>query len=276
MDLGLKGKTAIVTGGSHGLGRAVAQALAGEGVRVAICGRHQESLERAAREIHAATGTEVLPVAADVVRKEDLERLVNETVRQFGTVDILVNNADSANRQGNIFELTDEDWYEKLDIKLMAPVRLIRLVAPLMRQRHWGRIISMSGATARSLMPYGLPKGPAQAGLINLSKQLAVMLGRDGITVNVVEPGHMWTDGPTVGNRSRAEIRREEIEQAAMRQGISYEEMNQRALQNLVIGRRIEPADSADIILFLASERAATITGEVIVADGGESKYIRY
>lgn len=276
MELGLEGKTAIVTGASHGLGRAVARALSREGVRVAICGRHPDTLDAAARTIQGETGTEVLAHVADVGVSADIDALVATTVRRFGGVDILVNNADSATRKADFFELTDDDWLEILNIKLMAPIRLIRLVAPLMMAGQWGRIINVSGATARLMMPNGMPKGAAQAGLINLTKKLAVMLGRHGITVNAIEPGHMWTDGPTVASRSRMEIRREEIAKAALKEGISYEEMDSRAQAALVIGRRIEPEDSAGIVTFLASNRAATITGEVLLADGGESRYVRY
>lgn len=276
MDLGLRGRTALITGGSHGLGRAAAAALSREGVRVAICGRHIEALRAAAAEITSATGVEVFPCTADVGVPDDIERLVAETVNRFGSIDILVNNADSASRQAEFFDLDDGDWLEKWNIKLMAPVRLVRLIAPLMKTGQWGRIISMSGGTTRLMIPYGMPKGAAQAALINLTKKLSVLLGPHGITVNVLEPGRMWTDGKTVANRSRHEIRREEVERAARKEGITYDEMDRRIRGRLVIGRRIEPTDSAEIITFLASERAATITGEVILADGGETRYVRY
>lgn len=266
----------MVTGGSHGLGRAVTSALAREGVRVAICGRTEDTISAAASEIQDETGVEIFPFVADVGVAGDIENFVAASMDRFGAIDILINNADSASRQGEFFDLRDEDWMEKINIKLLAPIRLIRLVAPSMMERGWGRIISMSGGTTRLMIPNGMPKGVAQAGLVNLSKKLAVSLGRYGITVNVVEPGRMWSDGKTVANRSRFEIRREEVELAAEREGISYEEMNRRVLSQLVIGRRIEPKESAEIIVFLASQRSATITGEVILADGGETRYVRY
>lgn len=276
MNLGLTGRTALITGGSHGLGRATAAALSREGVTVAICGRRMETLETAAQEISAVTGVEVFPCRADVAVPADIERLVTETADRFGAIDILVNCADSATRQAEFFELNDDDWLEKWNIKLMAPIRLVRLVAPLMMARNWGRIISMSGGTTRLMIPYGMPKGVAQAGLVNLTKKLSVALGPHGITVNVLEPGRMWSDGKTVAGRNRREIRREEVERAAEKEGITFEEMDRRILSQLVIGRRIEPTDSAEVVVFLASERAATITGEVLLADGGETRYVRY
>lgn len=276
MDLGLTGKVAMITGGSHGLGRATATALATEGVRVAICGRHADTLQNAAKEIEGETGGSVLPVAADVADPRDLEQFVAACTDLFGPPDILVNNADSASRQGEFFDLTDDDWMEKIQIKLMVPIRLIRLVAPAMMERGWGRIISMSGGTTRLMIPNGMPKGAAQAGLINLSKKLAVTLGHHGITVNVVEPGKLWTDGETVASRSRYAIRRGEVERAAAERGLSFEEMDRQVQEQLVLGRRIDVRESAGVIVFLASERAATITGEVVLADGGESRYVRY
>lgn len=276
MDLGLSGRIALVTGGSHGLGRASAAALCREGAKVAICGRHLDTLEAAAKEVMSATGGEVFPCQADVSVAADIERLVAETVDRFGSIDILVNNADSASKMAEFFDLTDDDWIENWTIKLLAPIRLVRLIAPMMMEKKWGRIISMSGATTRRIIPNGMPKGASQAGLINLTKKLSVMLGPYGITVNVLEPGGMWSDGKTVGGRSREEIRRGQVQSAADKEGVSYEEMDRRMLSELVIGRRVEPVDGAELVVFLASRTAATITGEVIVADGGETRHVRY
>jgi 3-oxoacyl-[acyl-carrier protein] reductase/bacilysin biosynthesis oxidoreductase BacG len=278
MDLELTGRTAIVTGGSHGLGRATALAFADEGVRVAICGRQGAALEAAAREIATAArpGAEVLPVVADVTRGEDLEALVTTTRDRFGSVDIVVNNADSVSHDADFFALTDEDWLERFNVKLLAAVRLARLVAPGMIERRWGRILSISGGSSRRMREGGWTKGAAHAGLINLTKKLADLLGPHGITVNVVEPGDMWTDGPTREGRSRAELRRERLQRRADEAGVSYEVMAARELESLVIRRRIEPAEAAAIIVFLASDRAAAITGEVVLADGGQTRTVRY
>ena len=280
MDLGLNGKVAIVTGASQGMGRAHALALAREGARVAICSRTLENVQKTAREIEEHTNSQVLPVQADVTIKSDIEKLVAATVDRFGRVDIVINNADSdANYRGEgwgFFELPDEAWIEKFNIKVLAHIRLIREVAPYMMKNRWGRIINIGGGASRKMRDGGWTKGATQAGLINLTKKLSDLLGRYGITVNVVEPGGVWSDGKTISGRSRAEIRREEIQKAAEREGVSYEEMEKRYLSKLIIGRRIEAEDAANVILFLASERSATITGEVVVADGGQTRAVRF
>jgi NAD(P)-dependent dehydrogenase (short-subunit alcohol dehydrogenase family) len=277
MDLGLEGKVAIVTGGSTGIGKATALAFAREGARVAICARTDSILQEAAREIERETKAKVLAVPADVTVKNDIEKFVAATVDRFGTVDIMVNNADFASKDGSFFELTDEDWLETFNIKLLAHIRFIRLVAPHMMERRWGRIINIGGAAARRLMPdRAWRKGATQAGLINLTKKLSVLLGHYGITANVVEPGGVWSEGRTRGGRTRWEMRTEELRRAAEQQGISFEVAEQQYLNSLVIGRRIEADDTADTIVFLASERAATITGEVVVADGGQTPAVRF
>ena len=276
MDLGLAGKVAIVTGGSQGMGKAFALALAQEGVRVAICARTLDILEKTAREIEQKTNTEVLPVQADVTIKSDIEKLVAATVAKFERVDILVNNADTAKPPSDFFAITDEDWLDKFSVKVLAPIRLTKEVVPYMKDNGWGRIINIGGISSRAMRDGGWTKGVAQAGLINLTKKLSDLLGRYGITANVVEPGGVWTDGKVYGGRSRAEVRTAELQQAAEQEGVSYEEMEKRSLSKLIIGRRIEAEDTAYIILFLASERSATITGEVVLADGGNTRAVRF
>lgn len=276
MDLGIRNRVAVVTGGSHGIGRATARGLAREGAQVVICGRTAETLAVAAETIAQETTTQVIPVRADVTVKEDLELLVATTIERLGRLDILVNNADATTHEGSFFELTDADWMEMLDIKLLAVIRLIRLAAPHMQRRGWGMIVNIGGPASRRIFNSGWGKGAAQAGQINLTKKLADILGRDGVTVNLIEPGAIWTDGKTVRGMSRAEIRHHEVERAAEREGISFDEMNERLLGELVIGRRVEPEDIADIVLFLASERSGAITGEVLLADGGETRAVRF
>jgi NAD(P)-dependent dehydrogenase (short-subunit alcohol dehydrogenase family) len=277
MDLGLTGKVALITGGSHGLGRATARAFALEGVRVVICGRHAETLQSAADAITTETGVAVLPIVADVLDPAALERLVADATAAFGTIDILVNNADVLTRQArDFFDVGDDEWIEKFNVKILAPVRLMRLVAPGMIERGWGRILNIGGAATRRLLDTEFAKGAAQAGLVNVTKKVAHELGRHGITVNIVEPGGMWTDGKTVAGRSRADTRHEALERAAEEAGITYDEMDARERADLVIGRRIDVEDGAGLIVFLCSERAGTITGEVVVADGGETRSVRY
>jgi NAD(P)-dependent dehydrogenase (short-subunit alcohol dehydrogenase family) len=275
MDLGLQGKTVLITGGGTGLGRATAEAFAREGVRVAICGRNLEILEKAASNIENETGGEVFAVAADVTNTEDLERLVAAVVDRFGAIDILVNNADFGPELNNFLEVTDKIWLDRIDVKLMAAVRLSRLVIPGMMERRWGRILTMTGMLSHS-GSFGYEKGATQGGLINLTKKLASEFGQYGITANAVDPGNMWTDGTTVEGESRAVRRRRGLEEAAQLEGVTYDEMLQRHLSTLNIGRQVQPEDAAGVLVFLASDRAATITGESVVADGGQRPFVRY
>lgn len=277
MDLGIAGKVAVVTGGSHGIGRAIARALSSEGVRVAICGRTKEALLVAADGIQQQTGNPVLPVVADVLVKQEIENFVAAALAEFGSVDIAVNNADLITHDVSFFELYDEDWLEKVNVKLLAPIRMIQLVAPVMKRNGWGRIINIGGGSARSVNDGSWAKGATQPGLINLTKRLSQLLGRDGITVNLVEPGNIWTDGRTrMGGRSRIEVRSEELAQRAAAEGISYAEMEERACREFVIGRRLQPEDVANLVAYLSSQLAGAITGETLLVDGGEKPTVRF
>jgi len=277
MDLGIEDKVALVTGGSQGIGRAIAYGLAKEGVRVAICGRTKEIVQATAEAIERETGTSVLPVVADVLVPEDIERFVSETVEAFGTIDIAINNADLITHDVGFFELQDEDWQEKMNMKLFAPIRLTRLVAPIMQKNGWGRIINIGGSSARKVHSVGWAKGATQPGLINLTKRLSWLLGGEGITVNLVEPGIVWTEGHTrTGGKSRAESRSEDLVKRAEQEGVSYEEMDRRAQAELVIGRRIESDDVANVVVFLSSKLTGAVTGETILVDGGEMPTVRF
>ena len=283
MDLGLADRTAIVTGGSSGIGKAIALGLSREGVHVAICARHTDALEAAAHEIETESGTEVLPVQADVTRIEDVERCVDATVARFGKVDILVNNASNSTT-GNFFQLTDEDWMNHLDVKLLGCIRFVRAVSPGMKERGWGRIINIGGGAARQSGNYGWKAGTIHAGIDNLSKRLSDELGPFGITVNVVDPGGVWTEGRTMdathiggtGGESRAQRRELQLQRNAERAGVSRDEMEQRVLSEIPIRRFIKAEDSAHLIAFLVSELASAITGQVVATDGGKPRGINY
>jgi 3-oxoacyl-[acyl-carrier protein] reductase len=276
MDLGLDGKVAIVTGGGKGIGKTISFSFAREGARVAICGRTREVLEETAREIEDETESEVLPFRADVTKAADIKAFVAATVERFGRVDILVNNANSRDVSGRTFyDLTDEDWIEKFNVKLLAHFRFAREVAPIMKERGWGRIINISGAASRR-PGLGMTSGAIQAGVINFTKNLSEVLGPHGITANVVEPGGVWSDGKTADGRSKAQEREEALQRSAERAGVSRDEMEQRVLSDIPIRRFIQPQDPANAILFLASEQASAITGEVLLTDGGKTRAVRY
>lgn len=270
MDLGIAGRVAIVTGGSQGIGKVIALTLAREGVRVAICARTEETLREAAREIERETKSEALPVRADVTDARDVQRLVAETAARFGQIDILVNGANHS-RSAGFFDLTDQDWIDHIDVKLLGKVRVIREVAPHMMERRWGRIINIAGGASRRVRGpdgrvNGWTSGAINAGLSNLSKRLCDELGPYGITVNTILPGGVETPGKAV-RRARfiAEHRGTEIQEADLLRETERP-----------IGRPITAQDSANLICFVVSELAGAISGQVLCIDGGASGAVYY
>ena len=230
MDLGLNGKVALVTGGSMGIGRAIALALAREGVDVAMCARGLEALESAASDIMAETGRRVLPIKADVTELEDIKSFVGAAVSELGGVDILVNNAVNS-VAAPFMELPDEAWKNHIEVKVMGYVRCAREVVPHMRGRGGGRIITIGGAAARNVGGLTMSNGVTNAAVSNFTKNLSDTLGRDGILVNCIHPGATRTPRLVQVLGARA--------QAA---NISLDEEERAVVAGTPIGRLVEPA----------------------------------
>jgi NAD(P)-dependent dehydrogenase (short-subunit alcohol dehydrogenase family) len=249
MNLGLKGKIAVVTGGSKGLGKAITRALAEEGVSVAICVRGMEELKNTAKEIESETGIKILPVQADMKSIDEIKRLVAATVKEFGGLDILVNNAASTIR-GSILDLPDEAWYNRFDGKVMGYIRCAREAVPHMIQRGGGRIVNIGGTAARSATrSTAAANGVANAAVANVTKFLSDDVAKHGILVNCVEPGGV----PTTRKAEKL------------------------AAQMLPpIGRVMRPEELADVVVFLCSNKASAITGQAICVDGGKGRGICY
>ncbi|MBI2988385.1 MAG: SDR family oxidoreductase [Deltaproteobacteria bacterium] len=264
MDLGISGRTAIVTGGSQGIGKAVARCLASEGVRVAICARRLELLNETASEIHAQVGNEVLPVQADMSNTDDVKRLVAAALNAFGRIDILVNNAASF-RSAPLLELRDEDWLDHFNVKLLGYVRSVREVVPHMKKNRWGRIINLAGGAARQVSHTGYSSGAVNSAIANFTKRLADEVASFNITANTIHPGATRT-----GRREGAYAR------AMMEKGITLEEAKREISKRVPIGRLIEPEDIACAVLFMASDCASAITGQVLAVDGGATRGIYY
>jgi NAD(P)-dependent dehydrogenase (short-subunit alcohol dehydrogenase family) len=258
MDLGLEGKHALVTGGSMGIGRAAALALAAEGCRVAIAARGQEALAQAAQEIGHGTPT----VQADCTQPADIRRMVAEVLARFGRIDVLVNSIGSA-KSGHFLRLSDEEWHESLELKLFGIVRCCREVVPHMQRQGWGRIVNLIGHRGRQPEPDAMPAGVANAGLINFTKALADEFVRDGILVNGVSPCPMQTRRLDYIVKAKAET-----------SGISEQAAREAFLRDIPIGRFAEPNEIAPLIAFLASERNTYITGITIAIDGGATRAI--
>jgi len=264
MNLSLEGKIAIVTGGSKGIGRATALALAQEGVDVAICARGMEDLEDAAAEIRAKTGHKALAVQADMGDPEDIKNLVATTVAELGGVDILVNNAVNSTA-APFMELADEDWMNHINVKIMGYVRCCREVIPHMRQRGGGRIINIGGMAARSANTLTNSNGVTNSAVSNIAKNLSDQVAPDGILVNCIHPGTTRTPRQTML-----------LERQAKDANITLEEAERRAVSQIPIGRMVESKDIADLVLFLVSDRAGAITGQTIAVEGGAGRGMHY
>ena len=257
MDLGLRDRAALVAASSRGLGKAIGFELAREGARVAICARGREQLEATAREIRQVTGAEVLAVVADVSQAEDCQRLVEAAGERFGGVDILVTNA-AGPPAGYFLDFEDEDWRAAAELTLMSAVRLIRLVLPSMRDRGWGRIINMTSISVKQPIDDLILSNSIRAAVVGMAKTIAPQFAAQGITVNNVCPTYALTE--RVENLARARAERE---------GISYDEALDAYRKQIPARRLGKPEEIAALVAFLASERAAFITGTTIQIDGG-------
>ena len=191
MDLGIKGRVAIVTGGSRGIGRETARQFLEEGVRVMISGRNAETIQKTRDELAKQTGGDIKCTVADMTKEADIKKLVDETVKQFGTVDILVNNAGQM-YSGRYAVMTDDGLKEQLETKLFGFIRAIRLVYPIMKAKKWGRIVNTIGGAGKEPDPYMFGSGITNSALLNITKSLSTEFGEDGVHVNAICPG--WVD----------------------------------------------------------------------------------
>ncbi len=265
MDLELAGKTAIVTGGSRGIGKAIAFELAREGVDVALVARDLPALQASAGEIAVATGRRVEPVVADTADDAAVRAMVDTVVGAFGHVDILVNAAAQPGGQApppRLENISDELFWGDVNVKVMGYLRCAREVAPHMVRQGWGRIVNISGLAARQT---GSTVGSMRnVAVVALTKSLADELGPSGINVTVVHPGLTRTERtPSV------------VAAQAERQGLSPQEVERRMATNL-LGRLVDAREIAYVVAFLASPRAAAINGDVIAAGGGVPRAIYY
>jgi len=272
MDLGLKGKHAIVTGGSQGIGKAIARELAREGVDVAIVARKKEQLEATAKELSAETKGRVIALTADVTSREQVEAMVAQAAKQLGGLHILVNSGSSPGGSttaiGPIETIVDEDLLRDFNVKYMGALRCARAAIPHLKEQGWGRIINISGTNARNAG--NLSGGARNTSLVHFTKTLAVQLGRFGITVNCIHPGATRTERtPRLLAARAAEL------------GITPEEAEQRTYapdspRGNAIGRMVDAAEVAYVAAFLASDKAWAVSGELILATGGAGRSVYY
>jgi NAD(P)-dependent dehydrogenase (short-subunit alcohol dehydrogenase family) len=244
----LDGRRALVTGGNRGLGRVMAQALAEAGADVALASRSLPECQRAAEEIAASTGRKALAFAADLTVGATAERLVSEVEAGLGPLDILVNNA-GVNVRGAAEELAEADWDAVLATNLKAPFLLARAVGPAMCRRGWGRVINMGSILGVVALPGRAPYASSKAGVINLTRVLALEWATRGVTVNAICPGPFATD----------------MNRQLLSDPVKYQEF----VEKIPMGRWGELHEIAGALVFLASDAASFVTGSALFVDGG-------
>lgn len=262
MELGIKGKVALVTASSQGLGRAAASALAREGARVALCSRDTAAVRAAAEEIAGETGAETEAFTTDVSDPEGIRRLVAGVMERFGALHILVNNAGGP-PAGPIDRLTDEEWEKGFRLTMMSMVRLTRAVLPGMKEQRWGRVISLVSLAAKQPIDDLLMSSTLRPGILGISKVLATQYGRHGVTVNTVCPGYVLTKRMEDLGRVRSKER-----------NITMEQYLTESAAAIPAGRLGRPEEIGDVVAFLASERASFINGANLLVDGGQARGI--
>lgn len=257
MDLGLKGKVALVAAASKGLGRAVAHELAAEGAQLAICSRDARVLEQTANEIAAATGAEVFAHAADVSHIGDIAAFVDAALKRFGRIDVLVTNSGGP-PPGRFDALDAAMWQKATELTLLAPIEFARRALPGMRERRWGRILNVTSIAVKQPIDNLMLSNSLRAAVTGWARTLANEVAAQGITVNNLMPGYTRTE------------RVEELAEAtAKREGITPEQATARWEREIPMGRLGDVREFAALAAFLASERASYITGTSIPVDGG-------
>jgi 3-oxoacyl-[acyl-carrier protein] reductase len=257
MDLGLRGKVALVAGASRGMGRATALGFAREGAKVSICARGEAALNEAAQMIRKETGGEVLVMVADMTKAEDIQRFVNQTAEHFGRLDIIVNNAGGP-PPGEFMKFTDEDWNNAFNLSFMSTMRMTREAVPHMRKVGGGRVINITSYAVKEPIAGLVLSNAIRSGVIGLAKTLSRELGMDNILINNVCPGRIDTERAQKLNTARAERLKRPVE-----------EINREMAAEVPLGRYGTAEETADLIVFLGSERASYITGTTIQIDGG-------
>ena len=261
MNLGLENKVALILASSKGLGLACAKNLYCEGAHIIICSRSKENLDRAKEEIgkHKPknSNNRILTYVADLNDENQIESLVDETVKEFGRIDILVHNAGGP-PSAPINKISKDDWQNSINLNLLSFVRVSELVVPIMRQQKFGRIIAITSVSVKQPLDNLVLSNTIRLGVVGFAKTLANECAKDNILVNVVCPG------PTLTNRMK------ELINATVKQtGKSEEEVKKAWTDQIPLGRLGKPEELANLIVFLASEKASYMTGTVVQVDGG-------
>jgi NAD(P)-dependent dehydrogenase (short-subunit alcohol dehydrogenase family) len=261
MDLGIRGKVAIVTGASEGIGKAISLELAKEGAKIVMCARRKKVLELAREEIiKKSNNKDILAIKCDVTKKEELKNLVDETVKMFETIHIIVNNAGKRLAK-SIEDVTEEDWEYDINLKLLAAYRLSKLAIPFMKKNKWGRIVNITAVIGKQPQEGSLPTSVTRAAGIALTKAMSKDLAKYNITVNTICLGKIksmqWVRSWKESNCK-----------------LSLNEFYKNLAKGIPLGRVGEAEEVAYLAAFLCSERASYITGAAINIDGGLSAVV--
>ena len=260
MELGIKGKVALITGGDSGMGRATAKLLADEGVKIALLDKTTEQLQATVEEV--STVGEALAVKADLLHLSEVEAARDQIVEHYGTVDMVVNCAGITGATGDFLEISDDDWQEAIEVDLMGAVRVCRTFIPLMQKSGWGRVVLVTSEDA--VQPYTdeMPYCAAKAGLLNFAKNLSKAYAQDGVLVNSVSPAFIAT--PMTDAM---------MEQRADKLGMSFDDAIATFLKekrpHLELQRRGKAQEVAAVITFLCSQLSSFVVGANYRVDGG-------
>src|SRR5215470_4884215 len=257
MDLGLKGKVALVAGASQGIGRAAALGFAREGAKVAICARGEAALKETAEAIRRETGGEVLALAADMSKAEDIRKFVAATVEKFGRLDVVVANAGGP-PPGEFMKFTDDDWENAFRLSFLSAMRLARAAVPHMRQAGGGRVINITSYSVKEPITGLVLSNAIRSAVIGLAKTLSRELAKDKILFNNICPGRIDTERARKLNQARAERLKRPVE-----------DIHREMQAEVPLGRYGTSEEVADLVVFLGSERGSYITGTTIQVDGG-------
>lgn len=272
MDFGLQGKTAIVAGGSRGIGKAIALELAREGVDLVIAARGEAELKDSAAEISEETGQKIVPLTFDASQRNSVDAMVERSANELGSINILVNSASmpigSPEAIGRIETIDEDAFLYDFSVKYMGSMRLCRAAIPHMKNAGYGRIINISGDNARR--PGTLSAGARNSALVHMSRTLALQFGRDGITVNCIHPSF-----------TRTERTPRLLAERAAAAGSTPEEIERQDLlpgspRSNALGRVIDAKEVAWLVVYLASNKAEAVTGELIAPNGGYGNAVYY
>jgi len=260
MEVNLEGRAAVITGGSKGLGLAMAKRFAASGADVAILARTQSVIDEAVEEIRATAKGQVMGTACDVAKAAETQAAYDKVMSAFGRVDILVNNAGES-RLGRFEDITDAMWEDDIEQKLMGAIRMTRLVWPQMKERRWGRVINVLSINAKHSRPGGAPTTISRAAGLALTKVLAGEGAPFNVLVNALMVGHIVSDQIVRRHQKRAD-------------GATLEEMIAEVGKDIPLGRMGQAEEFANVACFLASDQASYVTGAAIPVDGGKAPFI--